>query len=183
MLTKGPGRAFWTIADRLLAAGAGTAGKSRSFYFDLELLERYWIARQYHHTIPAPLVYALLAALEEVEEEGLEQRWKRHEQVHAALVDALRPLDMTLFPPPGERLWSLNAVRVPEGTDDSAVRRYLLDHHDIEIGAGLATLAGRIWRIGLMGTGATETNVTRVTEALGEAVRGTAHRPSEHPRV
>ena len=157
--------------------------KSRSFYFDLELLEGYWISRKYHHTIPAPLVYALLAALEELEEEGLEQRWKRHEQVHAALVDALRPLDMTLLPPSGERLWSLNAVRVPDGVDEPAVRRYLLERHDIEIGAGLAALAGRIWRIGLMGTGATETHVTRVTEALGEAVRGTERRPSEERRV
>ena len=146
----------------------------RSFYLDLDLLERYWVDRQYHHTIPAPLVYALHAALEEVEEEGLEHRWQRHARVHVALVDELRPLDMTLLPPPGERLWSLNAVQVPSGVDAAAVRRYLLDRHDIEIGAGLAPLAGRIWRIGLMGSGATETNVARVTAALDEAIHDTS---------
>jgi alanine-glyoxylate transaminase/serine-glyoxylate transaminase/serine-pyruvate transaminase len=142
----------------------------RSFSFDLDLLERYWIGRQYHHTISAPLVYALHAALEEVEGEGLEHRWQRHARVHLALVDELRPLDMTLLPPPGERLWSLNAVQIPPRVDEAAVRRYLLDRHDIEIGAGLAALAGKIWRIGLMGSGATEANVTRLTAALDEAI-------------
>jgi alanine-glyoxylate transaminase/serine-glyoxylate transaminase/serine-pyruvate transaminase len=150
----------------------------RSFYFDLDLLGRYWIERRYHHTISAPLVYALHAALEEVDAEGLEPRWQRHARVHAALVDALRPLDMTLLPPPGERLWSLNAVQVPPGVDEAAVRRRLLEHDDIEIGAGLAALAGRIWRIGLMGSGATEANVTRVTAALAEAIRATPAAPT-----
>jgi alanine-glyoxylate transaminase/serine-glyoxylate transaminase/serine-pyruvate transaminase len=145
----------------------------RSFYFDLDLLERYWVERQYHHTISAPLVYALHAALEDVEDEGLEARWQRHARVHVALVDELRPLDMTLLPPPGERLWCLNAVQVPPGVDEAAVRRRLLEHDDIEIGAGLAALAGRVWRIGLMGAGATEANVTRVTAALAEAIRET----------
>jgi alanine-glyoxylate transaminase/serine-glyoxylate transaminase/serine-pyruvate transaminase len=144
--------------------------KCRSFSLDLDLLERYWVERKYHHTISAPLVYALQTALEEVDEEGLDRRWQRHARVHAALVDALRPLDMTLLPPPGERLWSLNAVQVPPGVDEAAVRRHLLDRHDIEIGAGLATLAGRIWRIGLMGSGATEANVTRVIAALDQAI-------------
>jgi alanine-glyoxylate transaminase/serine-glyoxylate transaminase/serine-pyruvate transaminase len=87
---------------------------------------------------------------------------------------------MTLLPPPGERLWSLNAVRVPEGVNEVAVRKRLLDRHDIEIGAGLATLAGKIWRVGLMGTGATEANVTRVIEALAEAVRPANPRPAPH---
>lgn len=143
--------------------------KCRSFSLDVDLLEGYWRERKYHHTISAPLVYALHTALEEVGEEGLERRWARHERVHGALVDGLRPLNMTLLPPPGERLWSLNAVQVPSKVDEAAVRRYLLDRHDIEIGAGLAALAGRIWRIGLMGSGATAANVTRVITALGEA--------------
>ena len=146
--------------------------KCRSFSLDVDLLEAYWKERKYHHTISAPLVYAVHTALEEVEEEGLDRRWARHERVHGALVDGLRPLNMTLLPPPGERLWSLNAVQVPSKVDEAAVRRYLLDRHDIEIGAGLAALAGRIWRIGLMGSGATAANVTRVITALGEAIHG-----------
>jgi alanine-glyoxylate transaminase/serine-glyoxylate transaminase/serine-pyruvate transaminase len=142
----------------------------RSFYLDLALLEDYWVRRKYHHTISAPLVYALGTALAEVEDEGLEARWRRHEQTHRALVTALDRTAMSLVPPAGERLWSLNAVRIPAGVDDAATRRYLLDRCGIEIGAGLGPLAGRIWRIGLMGSGSTVANVERVTTALAEAV-------------
>jgi alanine-glyoxylate transaminase/serine-glyoxylate transaminase/serine-pyruvate transaminase len=145
--------------------------KCRSFYLDLSLLEDYWLRRKYHHTISAPLVYALHAALSEVEDEGLDARWRRHEQNHLALVAALEARGLTLLPPAGERLWSLNAVRVPEGVDEAAVRRQLLDAHNIEIGAGLGPLAGKIWRIGLMGSGSTADNVTRVVAALSEAAR------------
>jgi len=140
----------------------------RSFYLDLALLEDYWVRRKYHHTISAPLVYALATALAEVEEEGLESRWARHEQTHRALVAALDRAGMALVPPPGERLWSLNAVRVPTGVDDAAARRYLLDRCGIEIGAGLGPLAGKIWRIGLMGSGSTVGNVDRVMAALSQ---------------
>ena len=141
----------------------------RSFYFDLGLLEDYWQRRKYHHTISAPLIYALHAALGEVEEEGLPARWQRHQSVHRGLVDALDKLQLSLLPPESDRLWSLNAVRVPEGRDEAAVRKYLLQHHHIEIGAGLGPLAGKIWRIGLMGSGATMDNVARVTQALAAA--------------
>jgi len=142
----------------------------RSFALDIALLEDFWLRRKYHHTISAPLVYALVTALAEVEEEGLDARWRRHEQTHAALVAALDRRGWSLLPPPGERLWNLNAVRVPDGVDEAAVRRRLLEQHGIEIGAGLGPLAGRIWRIGLMGFGATAGNVERVTTALGEAM-------------
>ncbi len=142
----------------------------RSFYLDVTLLEDYWVRRKYHHTISAPLVYALHAALSEVEEEGLEARWGRHEAVHHALVSALAPLNLSLLPPPAERLWSLNAVTVPAGVDEAGVRGTLLRKHGIEIGAGLGPLAGKIWRIGLMGSGATPENVGRVTKALGDAL-------------
>ncbi len=142
----------------------------RSFYLDLNLLLDFWVRRKYHHTISAPLVYALSEALAEVEEEGLEARWARHEQVHLGFVAALAELGLSLLPPAPERLWSLNAVRVPDGVDDAAVRRRLLERENIEIGAGLGPLAGRIFRIGLMGGGATQENATRVSAALGEAL-------------
>lgn len=143
----------------------------RSFYFDLGLIEDYWVRRKYHHTISAPLVYALHAALVEVEEEGLEARWRRHEEMHRALVSALDRLGLSLLPPEGERLWSLNAVSVPAGVDEAAVRKHLLTAHDIEIGAGLGPLAGKIWRIGLMGSGSTGRNVERLFGALSSALR------------
>jgi alanine-glyoxylate transaminase/serine-glyoxylate transaminase/serine-pyruvate transaminase len=143
----------------------------RSFYFDLGLLEDYWVRRKYHHTISAPLVYALQTALAEVEEEGLEARWRRHASTHRALVVALDRLGLSLLPPEPERLWSLNAVRVPTGVDEAGVRGRLLAEHGIEIGAGLGPLAGQIWRVGLMGSGSTEANVERLAGALSALLR------------
>ena len=143
---------------------------SRSFAFDVALLEDFWVRRKYHHTISAPLVYALATALEEVEEEGLEARWSRHERVHRHLVDGLAPLGLGLLPPAAERLWNLNAVTVPDGVNEAAVRRCLLSKEGIEIGAGLGPLAGRVWRIGLMGSGATPQNVDRLVRALPKAL-------------
>jgi alanine-glyoxylate transaminase / serine-glyoxylate transaminase / serine-pyruvate transaminase len=143
----------------------------RSFYFDLALLEDYWVRRKYHHTISAPLVYALHTALTEVETEGLTARWERHRAVHHALVIALEAIGLQLLPPADDRLWSLNAVRVPDGVDEAAVRSHLLKQHHIEIGAGLGPLAGKIWRIGLMGSGSTTGNVERVAHALHDALR------------
>jgi alanine-glyoxylate transaminase/serine-glyoxylate transaminase/serine-pyruvate transaminase len=142
----------------------------RSFAFDIGLLQTYWIERKYHHTISAPLVYALAAALSEVDAEGLPARWSRHERHHRQLVAALAGLELSLLPPPAERLWSLNAVQVPAGVDEAAVRSGLLRRHNIEIGAGLGPLAGKVWRIGLMGSGSTADNVERVVQALSDVI-------------
>ncbi len=142
----------------------------RSFYLDLNLLLDYWVNRKYHHTISAPLIYALDEALAEVEEEGLDARWARHDRVHATFVDAMGGLGLSLLPPAAEQLWSLNTVRVPEGVNDAAVRKHLLDRDNIEIGAGLGPLAGKVFRIGLMGSGATDENVGRLSGALGRAL-------------
>jgi alanine-glyoxylate transaminase/serine-glyoxylate transaminase/serine-pyruvate transaminase len=144
---------------------------SRSFYLDLALLQDYWIRRKYHHTISSSLVYALHESLLVVEEEGLEARWQRHERHHRALAAGLAALGLSLLPPEGERLWTLNAVRVPDGIDEAAARRALLDDFDIEIGAGLGPLAGRIWRVGLMGAGSTVNNVLLFISALERVLR------------
>ena len=141
----------------------------RSFYLDVALLQQYWIERKYHHTISAPLIYALHAALEEVEEEGLDPRWARHRRTHRAFVDGLAGRGWSLLPAEADRLWSLNAVRVPEGINEAAVRVALRDSHGIEIGAGLGPLAGKIWRVGLMGSGATDANVARLLAAFDAA--------------
>lgn len=143
----------------------------RSFYFDLALLEDYWVRRKYHHTMCASLIYSLREALMVVEEEGLTERWARHERHHLAFEAGLGELELSLFPPIGERLWTLNAVRVPDGVDEAAVRKHLLEHFNMEIGAGLGPLAGKIWRIGLMGTSSTEALVTLCLAALRQALR------------
>ena len=147
------------------AATRAIAG-SRSFYLDLPLLEGYWIKRGYHHTISAPLVYALHEALRVIDEETMSARAARHERIHREFVQAIGELGLSLLPPEGERLWTLHTVRVPDGTDEAQVRVALRDRHGIEIGAGLGPLAGKIWRIGLMGAGATSDNVARLVAAL-----------------
>jgi len=125
--------------------------KGRSFYFDLSLLEDYWLRRKYHHTMSSALVCALYESLAIVEEEGLEARWARHERNHRMLVASLAEIDLTLLPAEADRLWTLNTVRVPDGVDERTVRRQLLDDFNIEIGSGLGPLAGKVWRVGLMG--------------------------------
>jgi alanine-glyoxylate transaminase/serine-glyoxylate transaminase/serine-pyruvate transaminase len=149
---------------------------SRSFYLDLGLLEDYWVRRKYHHTLSAPLIYALHAALVAAEEEGLDARWERHRRHHLAFVAGLEALGISLVPPAGERLLTLNAVRVPEGIDEAGVRRKLLEDFSIEIGAGLGPLAGRIWRVGLMGSGSTLSNVLLLLTALEHVLRAGGYR-------
>ena len=111
--------------------------------------------RKYHHTICASLLYALREALLMVEEEGLEARWARHRRHHLALAAGIGAMGLSLLPPEPERLWTLNAIRVPDGVDEAAVRKQLLQQFDIEVGAGLGPLAGKIWRVGLMGASST----------------------------
>ena len=146
--------------------------KCRSFYFDLSLLEDYWLRRKYHHTMSSTLVYALYEALSIVEEEGLDPRWNRHEGHHRGLVSALESLGLTMLPGAADRLWTLNAVRVPEGIDEAAVRQQLLNRFNIEIGAGLGPLAGKIWRIGLMGASSSMQMVELLSVALESALVG-----------
>jgi alanine-glyoxylate transaminase / serine-glyoxylate transaminase / serine-pyruvate transaminase len=147
----------------------------RGFYFDLELLEDYWLHRKYHHTMSASLIYALTEAVTMVEEEGLEARWARHERHHQAFAAGLEALGLSLLPPEGERLWTLNAVRVPDGVDDAAVRRHLLAEDNMEIGAGLGPLAGRIFRVGLMGASSTPELVSACLAGLGRALAAQGH--------
>ena len=124
------------------------------------------------------LVYALDEALALVGEEGLEARWARHERNHHALVETLTERGLSLLPPKGERLWTLNAVRVPDGVDDALVRKHLLDEFGIEIGAGLGPLAGKIWRVGLMGASSSPPLIALLAGAMESvlaAQRNRAH--------
>ena len=142
----------------------------RSFYLDLRLLEDYWVGRKYHHTMCTSLVYALREALLMVEEEGLETRWARHQRHHEALAAGLDAMGLSLLPPAAERLWTLNAVRVPAGVDEAAVRKTLLTTYNLEVGAGLGPLGGKIWRVGLMGAGSTPQSLLQFLAALEGAL-------------
>jgi len=153
------------------AAALARRVKARSFSFDVGLLEDYWVRRKYHHTICASLLYALREALVMIEEEGLEARWARHERHHRVLAAGVGAMGLSLLPPGGERLWTLNAIRVPDGVDEAAARRQLLRQFDIEIGAGLGPLAGRIWRVGLMGASSTPAVILLFLGAFESALR------------
>jgi alanine-glyoxylate transaminase/serine-glyoxylate transaminase/serine-pyruvate transaminase len=175
--------AIYSCSQKCLGAPSGLAPvlfmpralerrvRCRSFYFDLGLLEDYWLRRRYHHTMSASLVYALREALMAVEEEGLVARWLRHQQNHTDFVAGAAGLGLLPLAPEGERLWTLNALRVPDGVDEARVRKHLLDKFNIEIGAGLGPLAGQIFRIGLMGAGSTPANVALCLAALQDALQ------------
>jgi alanine-glyoxylate transaminase / serine-glyoxylate transaminase / serine-pyruvate transaminase len=154
----------------------------RSFYLDLGLLEDFWVRRKYHHTMSSTLVYALDEALAIIEEEGLEARWARHQANHQAFAEGLAALDLSLLPARSERLWTLNAVCVPDGVDEPGVRKRLLDEYSIEIGAGLGPLAGKIWRMGLMGAGSERRLVVLLLGALERALAAQGRTPVKAER-
>jgi alanine-glyoxylate transaminase / serine-glyoxylate transaminase / serine-pyruvate transaminase len=142
----------------------------RSFYLDLALLEDYWMRRKYHHTLSTSLIYALREALLMVREEGLSSREARHERHHQALAAGVEALGLSLLPPPAERLWTLNTVVVPPGVDEAGVRRTLLSTFNLEVGAGLGPLAGKVWRVGLMGGSSTPQTLLQFLAALEAAL-------------
>jgi len=160
----------WTPAANARKVGC------RSFYLDLAVLEDYWVRRKYHHTLSSTMIYALWEALLSIEEEGLGKRWARHQRNHQALVRGLSAIGLDLLPPGPERLWTLNAVRVPAGVDEAAVRQRLLREFNIEIGAGLGPLAGKIWRVGLMGASSTRPLLLLFLGALEHILHGMGHK-------
>ena len=151
----------------------------RSFYLDLKLLEDYWVGRKYHHTMSSTLIYALREALLMVEEEGLAERQSRHERNHLALVAGIEAMGLSVLPPEAERLWTLNAVQMPAGVDEAAVRRTMLTTYNIEVGAGLGPLAGKIWRVGLMGASSTPQTLLQFLAACEGALATHGHRVPE----
>lgn len=151
----------------------------RSFYLDLKLLEDYWVGRKYHHTMSSTLIYALREALLMVEEEGLAARQSRHERNHTALVAGIEAMGLSLLPSEAESLWTLNAVKMPAGVDEAAVRRTMLTTYNIEVGAGLGPLAGKIWRVGLMGASSTPQTLLQFLAAFEGALATHGHRVPE----
>ncbi len=141
----------------------------QSWFLDLNLILGYWSGdggRAYHHTAPVNSLYALHESLVMLMEEGLEDSWHRHRRMHQALKAGLEAMGLGLLEPYSERLVQLNAVTVPEGVDEAAVRARLLERYGLEIGAGLGDLAGKVWRIGLMGQSATPRHVLLCLAAL-----------------
>ncbi len=123
-----------------------------SWYLDMSMVRSYWGAdRKYHHTAPINMIFGIREALRIIAEEGLEARFARHQLNHRALVAGIEAMGLAMLVPEPERLPMLNAVRIPEGADDLKVRKTLLNDFGIEIGGGLGDLAGKIWRVGLMG--------------------------------
>jgi alanine-glyoxylate transaminase/serine-glyoxylate transaminase/serine-pyruvate transaminase len=147
----------------------------QSFYLNLANLATYWSEnpnRVYHHTAPISMIYALREALRMAMEEGLEERVQRHARVASALRAGVEALGLGLFADPDHRLNPLTTVMVPEGVNDANVRRGLLRDYGIEISGGLGQIAGRVWRVGLMGESCRESNVLSFLSALERILPG-----------
>ncbi len=173
-LSSPPGLSPATFSDKAVAAIKARTTPVQSWFLDLGLLMGYWQgqgARAYHHTAPINMLYALHESLLALQEEGLEASFARHRENHLRLERGLAAIGLELLVAKAARLPQLNAVKVPEGVDEAVVRKRLLTEFSIEIGAGLGELAGKIWRIGLMGAGSSAANVDRVVDALGECLQ------------
>lgn len=161
-----------TFGERAVAKIAARKTPVPSVYFDALWLEKYWGSeRAYHHTAPIHMVYAFDEALRLVLEEGLEKRFARHVAAHRSLAAGLKAMGFDLLPPEAARLPMLNAVRLPDGLDEAALRRRLLTEHSIEVGAGLGELKGKVLRVGLMGVNANRGAVVRFLAAFEECLR------------
>ena len=162
-----PGLAPISLGPRAMEVINNRKTRVESFYFSLQELESYWSERRaYHHTAPISMTYALREALIMMMEEGLENRLNRHARVAAALRAGLEAMGLGLLGDPEYRLNPLTAAVVPDGIDDGVVRGKLLNDYSIEISGGLGELRGKVWRIGLMGDSARETNVFALLSAL-----------------
>ncbi len=169
-----PGLSPVTFSERALEVIKNRKHKVQSWFLDLNLVLGYWGGegkRSYHHTAPINALYGLHEALVILREEGIEQSWARHANNHQALRAGIEAMGLSFIVKEGERLPQLNTVTIPEGVDDALVRARLLEEYSLEIGAGLGALAGKVWRIGLMGFASSRKNVLFCLGAL-DAVLG-----------
>ncbi len=165
-----PGLAPVSFSLRAVNVIMNRKSKVPNWYLDMSLIASYWEgkSRAYHHTAPVNMLYGLYQALYLILQEGPEAVYHRHREMHKMLVTGLETLGLEMLVDESCRLPMLNAVKIPEGVDEAAVRRRLLADYKIEIGAGLGPLAGQIWRLGLMGHTARPENVERLLNALRE---------------
>ncbi len=164
-----PGISPVSFSERAAEAVKNRKTAVPSWFLDKNLVMGYWGGsgkRAYHHTAPVNSLYALHEALVMLEDEGMENAWARHKKYHNALRAGLEAMGINFLVDKACRLPQLNSVMIPEGVDDAAVRTALLQNYNLEIGAGLGNLAGKVWRIGLMGTACTQRNVMLCLDAL-----------------
>ena len=160
-----------TFSDRAVEMVKSRKSPVSSWYLDISLIEKYWgNDRVYHHTSSSTLNYGLLEALLLIHEEGLEKRFVRHQKNHKALVAGVEALGLKMLVDPAYRLPTLNTVMIPEGVDDIKLRRYLLEKFKLDIGGGFGRLAGKVWRVGLMGYSSSADNVLFFIPAISRAL-------------
>jgi alanine-glyoxylate transaminase/serine-glyoxylate transaminase/serine-pyruvate transaminase len=167
-----PGLSPVTFNERALAKVRARTAPCQSWFMDLGLVLPYWEGgtRTYHHTAPINPLYGLHEALLMLAEEGLEAAWARHAANHAALVEGVEALGLAMLVDQAHRLPQLNLVCVPDGVDDAWVRREALARYELELGNGLGALAGKVWRVGLMGTASTPANVALCLDVLATLI-------------
>ncbi|MBE0568354.1 MAG: alanine--glyoxylate aminotransferase family protein [Deltaproteobacteria bacterium] len=175
-LSCAPGLSPVSFNERAMEIVRKRGRKAQSWFMDLDLVAKYWIGgaqRVYHHTAPVNALYGMHEALLMLQEEGLENAWERHARNHRMLRDGLEALGLAFYVPAEERIPQLNAVVIPSGTDDGLVRKRMLDEFGLEIGAGLGPMAGKIWRIGLMGHSSNPRNIECCLMVLEKVLGGT----------
>lgn len=167
-LSAPPGLSLVSFSAKAVEAMEKRKTKVQSWFLDLSMVRNYWSGakRAYHHTAPVSAMFAMREALRIVLEEGLENRFKRHNDNHLRLKEGLESLGFKFLVTEGYRLPMLNSVILPDGVDDAVVRTKLLENYNIEVGGGLGDLAGKIWRIGLMGESSSANHVNMLLSAL-----------------
>ncbi len=166
-----PGASPFTMSDRAMEKLQKRRNKVANWYLDMNLLGKYWGSdRVYHHTAPINLYYALREALRLLAQEGIENSWQRHQKNVEYLWAGLEDIGLKLHVQPELRLPTLTTVCIPEGVDGKAIARVLLNDHNIEVGGGLGELAGKVWRVGLMGFNSRKESVDRLLEVLPQVL-------------
>ena len=167
-----PGLSPMAMSRRAMDFLSSRTTPSRSWYLDLKLIHDYsTVSHRYHHTAPISMFYALREALMVIAEEGIENRWERHRRAHQSFVKGIEAMGLSFHVPEEHRITTLNTVCVPKGVDEAKVRKRLLDDPGIEIAGGFGPLAGKVFRIGVMGPLATEDNVQFFLKEFGKALK------------
>jgi alanine-glyoxylate transaminase/serine-glyoxylate transaminase/serine-pyruvate transaminase len=166
-----PGLSPVTFSEKAIEVIKSRKSPVQSWFMDLNLVMQYWdenAKRSYHHTAPVNSLYALYESLRLLHVETLEKAWKRHHANHLKLKKGLEGLELQFVVPEDERIPQLNAVKIPSGVNDADIRKNLLALHELEIGGGLGAMAGKVWRIGLMGHSSNDSNIELCVNALSE---------------
>ena len=172
-LSASPGLSPISFSEAAKEKIQSRKSKVKSWFLDLNLIMSYWEGeggRSYHHTAPINALYGLHEALIMLKEEGLENSWERHYKNHLQLKEGLEKLGIGFLVDQEDRLPQLNAIYIPDGVDDLKTRQKLLNDYNLEIGAGLGVLAGKVWRIGLMGQSSNKNNIEHCLNSLSEAI-------------